>query len=84
MRFFSALVVLVAISLAQPSPAQAQKLSGAEWLTPEERSSFNDRFADAPDSATRARIRQEQLKLIQQRRLDARRQKNVNEKNATQ
>lgn len=75
MRFFVALTVLLAVLTVQPVAPQAQKLSGTEWLTPEERSSFNDRFADAPDSATRARIRQEQLKLIQKRRLDARKQK---------
>lgn len=74
MRFVVALAVLLSALAFQPNPAAAQKLSGSELLTPEERSSFHARFADAPDSATRARIRQEQIKLIQKRRLEARKQ----------
>ena len=74
MRLIVALTVLLSVFALQASPVQAQKLSGLEMLTPEERTSFNERFAEAPDSATRARIRQEQIKLIQKRRLEARKQ----------
>lgn len=75
MRFFVALTVLLAVLTVQPVATQAQTLPGTEYLTPEERSNFDDRLAGARDTATRARIRQEQLKLIQKRRLDARKQK---------
>ncbi|MEG3620222.1 hypothetical protein V5T82_17290 [Magnetovibrio sp. PR-2] len=84
MRLFVALAVLLVAFTAQPNSTQAQHLPGTEWLTPEERSAFNDRFAGATDSATRARIRQEQIKLIQQRRLDARKLKNPQKPTANQ
>ncbi len=69
-RFFLLSLALMGALLSTSSVQASEK----DLLTPEERAAFAARLSHAADSAQRARIKSEMNRLVQQRKLERRKQ----------